>query len=208
MLSLTKKSDDQPVAAAHWHVNFRNFERLPDTKVVRTTFFVNAAAIAIALSMLIWVASREMADHSIREQIAEAERQIAANGKQNAEALRLSKNFAEEQRKLAEAAAFVKTPVDLLEFTDRLGQTLPKEIIIDFFEARMVDPKKSVVVLRGRVAGSPDQASGIASAYVDQLKADANLAATFDPITLNRIDRNSEGTAMAFEISLNVKVAK
>jgi len=208
MLSLTKKSDDQPVAATHWHANFRNFERLPDTKVVRTTFFVNTAAIAITVGMLLWLASREMANHTIREQIAEAERQIAANSKQNAEALRLSKTFADEQKKLAEAAAFVKTPVALLEFTDRIAQTMPKEIVIDFMEARMSDPKKSNVVLRGRVAGTPDQASGIASAYVDQLKADANLAVVFDPITLVRIDRNPDGTAMTFEISLNVKAAK
>ncbi len=63
-------------------------------------------------------------------------------------------------------------------------------------------------MIRGRAAGSPDQASGIASAYVDQLRADANLAKLFDPITLMRIDRNSDGTSMAFEISLNLKAAK
>ena len=43
-LSLTKKSDAQSAVAPVWHPNFRNFERLPDTKVVRTTFFVNTAA--------------------------------------------------------------------------------------------------------------------------------------------------------------------
>jgi hypothetical protein len=208
MLSLTKKSDAEPVAATQWHTNFRNFERLPDTKVVRTTFFVNTAAIAITLGMLLWLASREMTILGIREQTAEAQRQIEANRKQNGEALRLSKIFSDEQKKLTEAEAFVKTPVAVLEFTDRIGQTMPKEIVIDYIEARMVDPKKSTVMVRGQVAGSPDQASGIASAYVDQLKADASLAKVFDPITLMRIDRNSAGTAMAFEISLTVKVAK
>ena len=55
MLSLTKKSDSEPVAAPLWHTNFRNFEQLPDTKVVRTTFFVNTAAIAIAAGLLLWL---------------------------------------------------------------------------------------------------------------------------------------------------------
>src|SRR5688572_755497 len=208
MLSLTKKSDAHPVAAAHWHANFRNFERLPDTKVVRTTFFINTAAIAIAAGLLLWLASREITNFGIQDQIAEARRQIEANRKQNADALRLSKSFADEQKKLAEAAQFVGAPFALLEFVDRLGQTLPKEIVIDYLESRMVDPKKSSVVIRGRVAGSPDQASGMASAYVDQLRADPDLAKLFDPITLMRIDRNSEGTAMTFEISLNLKVGK
>jgi len=208
MLSLTKKSDAPDVATAHWHTNFRNFERLPDTKVVRTTFFVNTAAIAIAAGMLLWVASREITNRGIQDQITEAKRQIDANRKQNADAIRLSKAFAVEQSKLAEAARFVSAPLNLLEFVDRLGQTMPKEIVIDFVEARMTDPKKSFVTVRGRAAGSPDQASGVASAYVDQLRADTMLSNLFDPITLTRIDRNTEGTHMAFEVSLNLKGAK
>lgn len=208
MLSLTKKSDAEPVAGEHWHANFRNFERLPDTKVVRTTFFVNTAAIAIAAGLLLWLASREITNFGIRDQIAEAQRQIQANRKQNADAIRLSKSFADEQKKLAEASQFVGAPFALLEFVNRLGETLPREIVIDYIESRMVDPKKSLVIIRGRAAGSPDQASGLASAYVDQLKADPDLAKLFDPITLMRIDRNSEGTAMAFEVSLNLKATK
>jgi len=208
MLSLTKKSDAPPVATAHWHTNFRNFERLPDTKVVRTTFFVNTAAIAIAAVLLLLLASREITNLGIQDQITEARRQIEANRKQNADAIKLSKTFAVEQNKLAEAARFVSAPLNLLEFVDRLGQTMPKEIVIDFVEARLTDSKKSFVTVRGRAAGSPDQASGIASAYVDQLRADTMLSNLFDPITLTRIDRNAEGTHMAFEISLNLKGAK
>jgi hypothetical protein len=208
MLSLTKKSDALPAAAEHWHTNFRNFERLPDTKVVRTTFFVNTAAIAIAAGLLLWLASREMTNRGIQDQITEARQQIEANRKQNADAIRLSKAFAADQNKLAEAARFVRAPFDLVAFVDRLGRTLPKEIVIDFVESRTADPKKSIVTVRGRAAGSPDQASGIASAYVDQLRADATLSSLFDPITLTRIDRNADGTHMAFEISLNLKEAK
>ncbi len=205
MLSLTKKSDAQPVTAPLWHTNFRNFERLPDTKVVRTTFFINTAAIAIAVGMLLWVGYGQYTNHNIREQIAEAQRQIDSNKKQNAEAIRLSKVFAEEQKKLEEAASFTKGPITPLEFVDLLGQTLPKEFIIDFVDCRMTDPKNSVFSVRGRVAGSPDQASGLASNYVDMLRAHPRLAAVFDPITLNRIERTPEGTYLIFDISLNFK---
>ena len=43
MLSLLKKKPDAAAAnqTPAWHPNFRNFERLPDTQVVRPTFFVN-----------------------------------------------------------------------------------------------------------------------------------------------------------------------
>jgi hypothetical protein len=208
MLSLTKKSDAQPVAAPQWHTNFRNFERLPDTKVVRTTFFINTAAIAIAVGAVLWLASREYSNHSLQEQIAEAKRQVASNAKQNGEALRLSKVFLEEQKKIEEVAAFVKSPVSAVEFLDLLGQTMPKEIIIDYVETRLGDAKNSAFQIRGRVAGSPDQASGLASSYVDLLRAHPRISAVFDPITLNRIDRNANGTYMLFDISLNVKAEK
>jgi len=66
MLSLTKKSDAQ-VASPLWHTNFRNFERLPDTKVVRTTFFINTAAVALTLGLLLWLGYREYHLYNLRE---------------------------------------------------------------------------------------------------------------------------------------------
>lgn len=208
MLSLTKKSDAQPVAVPPWHTNFRNFERLPDTKVVRTTFFINTAAIAVAVGMVLWLVSREYTNHSLQEQITEAKHQIESNTKQNAEALRLSKVFLDEQKKLDDAAAFMKVPITVLEFVDLLAQTMPKEIIIDYVETRITDPKNSVFQVRGRVAGSPDTASGLISSYVDMLRAHPRIGTAFEPITLNRIDRNVGGTFMLFDISFSVKPEK
>jgi hypothetical protein len=205
MLSLTKKSDAQPVAAPAWHANFRNFERLPDTKVVRTTFFINTAAIAVAAVMLLWVGSRELNNHTIRGQIEDATGKIAASQQQNAEALRQSATFAEEQKKVAEAADFVRTPISIVEFLDLLGGTLPKEVIIDTVDLRLADAKNSSFQIRGRVAGSPDQASGIASSYVDMLRAEPRIAAVFSPVTLNRIDRDVSGTFLVFDITFTLK---
>src|SRR3954466_14331462 len=107
MLSLRKKSD-APVAAPLWRPNSRNFERLPDTKVVRTTFFVNTAAVAAALGLLLWVGYGEYKLKNLSSQIAEAQGQIDANAKQNAEALRLTKLFTDEDRKIVEAEALLK----------------------------------------------------------------------------------------------------
>jgi len=207
MQFLTKKSDSQQAEIPHWHVNFRDFERLPDTKVVRTTFFINTAAIAVAVGMVLWLAYSEYNNRGLREQINAAQRQIDGNSKQNAEALRLSAAFAEEQKKIDEAVAFVKTPIRIVEFVDLLGQTMPKEVLIDTVEARFND-RGSGFQIRGRVAGSPDQASGLASSYVETLKTNAKMAAIFESIALNRIDRDSSGTFLNFDISLNLKGGK
>lgn len=205
MLSLTKKSD-APVAAPLWHPNFRNFERLPDTKVVRTTFFVNVGAGAAALALLLWVGYGEYRLNNLSGQMAAADAQMAANAKQNTEALRLTKIFADEDKKIAEAEAFLKTPFSPGEFIEIIGQTLPKEISIDFAQLSIpADVKGQQYILRGVVAGSRDQAAGTASSYVDALRAHPKLGATFDPITLDKLNPDGSTGHMSFEISLKVK---
>ena len=104
---------------------------------------------------------------------------------------------------------FLKAPVTPAEFINLISQSLPKSIEIDFAETRNTsDAKTSIYQIRGRTAGSPDQASGITSSYVDMLRAHEKLGKIFDPITLNRLDRGASGDFMAFDISLTVRPEK
>lgn len=206
MLSLTKKSDAQPVAAPLWHTNFRNFDRLPDTKVVRTTFFINTAAGAVAIALLLWVGYREYRLYNLSEQIAAAQREIDSNAKKNAEALRLSQIFTDEEKKIADTEGFLKVPITVSDYVELIGQTLPKEISIDFADLRIpADPKNQLFVLRGMVAGTRDQAAGTASSYVDQLREHPSLGTIFDPITLDKLTPDASTGFMSIEISLKVK---
>lgn len=205
-LSLTKKSDDQPAVAPVWHPNFRNFERLPDTTVVRTTFFVNTAAIVVALSLLLWLGFREYHLHDLREQIAVTQKEIDSNMRQSKEAIRLTKLFDDEAKEFAEAVAFQKAAISPAEFVTLLGQSLPKEISIELVEARLAEPNGgSTVLLKGAVAGTPDQASGAASSYVDMLRAHPHLGKIFDSIVLNNLARGTSNSYLAFDISLKAK---
>ena len=205
MLSLTKKSEAQPVAAPLWHANFRNFERLPDTKVVRTTFFVNTAAIAATVCLLLWLGFREYHIYSLGEQIADAQRQVDSNTKQNNEAIRLTKIFADEERKMLEAIAYRRTPISPAEFITSLGASLPKEVSVESVDARMTEASGGTYVVKGLVAGTPDQASGAASRYVDMLRAHSRLGTVFDPITLTNLSRDASSGFLTFEIVMKVK---
>lgn len=206
-LSLPKKSDAQPAVVPLWHQNFRNFERLPDTKVVRTTFFVNTAAIVVTACLLFLLGYREFHIKNLGDQIAEAQKQIDDNARQNKEALRLSKIFADEQQKLTEAEQFQRIPIAPSEFIALLGETLPKEISIDAIEARLTQAGTAPAsyLLRGVVAGTPDQASGTASQYVDMLRTHPKLGAAFDPITLNNLNRDARSNFLAFDITMKMK---
>lgn len=207
-LTRSKKSSAQPATAPSWHPNFRNFERLPDTKVVRTAFFVNTAALVVALSLLLWLGYSEYRLHSLREQVAAAQQMIDKNAKQNAEAIRLSEQFADEEKKLLEAAAFVSLPIAPSEFVVILGQSLPKEISIEAADMRFSDSATGpFCVLRGLAAGTPDQASGAASSYIEKLRTHSRFAEVFDSVNLTSLTRDPTTGYLYFEIVLKVKVA-
>ena len=206
-LPLTKKSDATPVAAPLWHPNFRNYERLPDTKVVRTTFFINAASIVVALLLVLWVGFREYRIHELGQQISDTQAEIDRNQKQNNDAIRLSGVFAEEDKKLADAEAFAHRPLSPLEFILQLGRTLPKEIQIESADMRLSDPAASQCFLRGFVAGTKDQASGTVSGYLDTLRTTPKFAAVFDSVSLISLNSDSRTNLLNFEIVLKFKTA-
>jgi ABC-type multidrug transport system fused ATPase/permease subunit len=204
-LSLSRKSDAQPAVVPLWHPNFRNFERLPDTKVVRTTFFVNAAAITVALALLIWTGNREMQIRALQAQIQEAQAEVDRDAKQNAEALRLTRVFSTEEAKLQEALAFVKTPLTPVQFIQELGTTLPKEIQIDLLEVRRPETGAPTATLRGQAAGTKDQASGAASAYVEALRAHPKFAAVFESIAISSLSPDARSGGVGFEVIFKFK---
>jgi hypothetical protein len=204
-LPLTKKSDAE-AAPPLWHTNFRNFERLPDTKVVRTTFFINTGAVAVTVCLLLWFGYQEYHIYNLGEQIAAAQKDIDANSKQNKEALRLSKIFADEDKKLVEVANFQRAPISPAELVTLLGQTLPKEIAVMSLDASLA-PRIGTgsVQIRGQVAGTPDQAAGTASSYVDMLRSHPRLGTVFDSIVLANLNRDAGSNSLMFDISMKVK---
>ncbi len=89
--------------ASPWHSNFRNYQQLPDTKVVRTAFFIKTAAIAVVLGLMLWLGFREYHIYDLRIQIAESQKEIDTHARANREALRLNKAFSVEAKKIEEA---------------------------------------------------------------------------------------------------------
>jgi hypothetical protein len=204
MLSLLKKKSDAAAAnqTPAWHPNFRNFERLPDTKVVRTTFFVNGTAIVLVIALLGYAGKQEFDLHGINAQIADFEAQIVRDKPASNQAVALFTKFQAEQKQLAEVEAFLKARPIVSDLLIRIGQTLPKNLALDFFDFR-----ENTLILRGTVRGAPDMASGYASEYVEMLRADKVLALTFDEVALKNLNRIPTTGRLAVEIELKLKGA-
>jgi len=190
-----------PVVPA-WHPNFRNLERLPDTKVVRTQFFVNFAAIAIAASFLLYFCYQEYRINNLSRQVADWQAQIDTNKRASDQAVVLSRKFLDEERKIVELGNFLKQRLTLSQFLLQVGNTLPTELAMD-----TIDVRDAAVNLRGTASGSPDEASGRTSAYIEQLRQDRFFSGIFEEVTLNKLEREQPSGRLTFDIFLRFKGA-
>jgi hypothetical protein len=206
MLSLLKKKSEAANASQvpAWHPNFRNYEKLPDVKVVRTAFFVNAAAVFVALALLLYFGFQEWKLHAVRVQIADWQRQIDANKKGSEQAVAMFRRFQTEAGKIAEIDGFVKSKPAVSDLLIRLTQTLPPNTAID-----SLDLRDNGMVMRLSVRGAAEAASGYATAYLEQLKADKQLGALFDEVKFTSTPtRNPSTSRMAVEFFLHLKGAR
>jgi hypothetical protein len=213
MLSLLKKKK-KPEAAASvpqvpaWHPNFRNYQQLPDIKVVRTAFFVNGIAAFIALGLVVFLGKREYELHSLRSQIASYQAQIDRDTPGSNQAKALFVKFQELEKRIKEVEAFTKSKPSVSEILLRLGETRPKNIALDAIEVRAPEsnpPVAPVIVLVGSVRGTSELASGEAAAYQDLLKNDPVLGPKLDEVTVTNSTRDAGSGRLKIEINMKFK---
>lgn len=196
-----KSEQSQSRLVDAWHPNFRNRERLPDTKVVRTFFFVNVASVTVVLCLALGFWYQEYHISSLTRQVADWQAQIATNQKGAADAVTLSGEFADEEKKIREVDEFLQQRLTLPQFMFHLGSTLPSDLVID-----AVDVRESGVNLRGTAAGSPIEAAGRTSAYVDLLQQDVFFRDLFETKDIKQdMKRDQTSGRVTFEISLRFK---
>jgi hypothetical protein len=204
MLSrLKKKSEVTPLAVPAWHPDFRNFDRLPDIKVVRTAFFTNGAAAVVALVALFVFGYREYQLHDLERQIRDWQKQIDRDRSVSTVAVGQFKRFQAEAARVAEVETFVKSRPVFSEILLRLAETLPAGVAIDGLDFR-----DNGFGLRGTVRGTPDLAAGYAANYVQQLKTDAVLLEIFSEITLAGLTPNAQTGRLQLEIKMRLNDVK
>ena len=199
MLSLLKRKSDADAAAAQpaWHPNFRNYQKLPDIKAVRTAFFINGIAILLVVSLGTYLGLREWQLREINAQIAEVQGQIDRSKRTSEQAVTLFNKFKAAEARVVEVDAFMTSKPLVSAILMRLAQTLPKNIALDNFDLR-----DTGITLRLSVRGDAAAASGYATAYLEQLRADKELAPFSEVAFTNTPTRNPATGMMAVEFLL------
>lgn len=199
--SLKKRSDKSAVIVPAWHPNFRNAERLPDTKAVRTSFFINVVAVFAAAAISIYAGYKEYDLRLLQSDTDQAKADAQASKVPSDQAMVLYGKFQAEERKLAELQAFLAaSKLKFSDFVLLVGESLPPEITLG-----SIDYRAGAVTLRGGIGGPPDEASGRAIDYVESLRKNPVYSGVFDPITLTNIVRDPGTGRMQFVIDLTFK---
>jgi hypothetical protein len=203
MLSSLKKRSDKSsaVVVPAWHPNFRNVATLPDTKAVRTSFFINVLAVFAAATLGIYAGYKEYDLRLLQADTNQVRSDVQASKSANDKAVALYGKFKDEERKVADLQAFLSiSKIKFSDFVLQVGAFLPPEIILT-----SVDYRAAGVTLRGGIGGAPDEASGRAVEYVEGLRKNPAFSAIFDPITLTNIVRDPGTSRMQFVIDLTFK---
>jgi hypothetical protein len=194
-LSLKKKSDAAALVVPAWHPNLRIASSLPDTKVVRTAFFVNGAAMLVAIVLILYFGVQEWKLHEVNKQIADWQHQIDRDTKQSNEAVALYGDFKLEEAKTAEVTDFMGSKPKLSNIILRLGAITPVRIAFD-----SLDFKETGFNIRATIKGAPDPATAYASSYLKQLRTDKVLGPMFHEVDLLTLNKNPTSGRMVMEI--------
>jgi hypothetical protein len=202
MASPSTKKSDASLAVPAWHPNLRIAAQLPDTKVVRTAFFINGFAILVAIMITLYFGYGEWKLYEVNKQIAVWQHDIDRDKVQSEKAVALYNDFKTEEAKTSEVADFVASKPIVSELMLRLSQVTPKRIAFD-----MLSFRENGINLRATVKGAPDRASGDASAYEKQLRTDKKIGPMFASVNLLTMKRNGTNGRLVIEIFCEYKKA-
>jgi hypothetical protein len=205
MLPFLKKKSEAGAAPTvpAWHPNFRNYEKLPDIKVVRTAFFINGAAVFAAIGLLTMFGLKELKLRAVTAQVADWQRQIDRDKKSSEAAIVLFKKFQAEEAKVLEVDAFVKSKPSFADIVIHLSKTLPPNVAFDSLDLREVS-----MTMRIAIKGSSIAAVQTAQNYINLLKSDPEVADQFEKVEMSSTPtRNPTTGRFAVELNFTLKGA-
>lgn len=127
MFSLGKNKKD----SISWHVDFRLVDRLPDTKVVRTSFLVNLVTCGLCGMILLVVGYREIKIMSLNSQIRSASADLDAGTKANDVLLDSIDRFRKHADSVDDLNLFYEAPFDAIELLVSLSELRNTEVAFD-----------------------------------------------------------------------------
>lgn len=153
-------------AANAWRPNFRNAEKLPDIKVVRTDFLLNLVTVSIAVILAGLVGFREYRIMSLSRANERLQENIAAGAEEDRVNVQRSSEFQRISQSSGEVAKFLNMPVEPDVLLYQIAGAQPEEVILDsinFTPTVERQGRREIVkfnlVLNGTVTDAPERSA-------------------------------------------------
>lgn len=197
---LKRKTESAASQVPAWHPNFRNFEKLPDIKVVRTAFFINGIAALIAVVLLVVTGMREYELFTVNSQIAAKEEFIARDKGDSDQAIALYRQFQETEKRVQAVDQFLEAHPMWSSLLLRFAETRPQSITITQIEFR-----DDEITLRASVQGDAESGPAEYLAYVDLLNNGPVFSNYFESAQLTLANRDVASGAHRVEVAIQLK---
>jgi len=122
---MSRQRDIQP----YWRPDFKIQSTLPDIKIVRTDFTINAIAIALMLIAIFTLLQSEYRAYTLHRSIANMEQNIEDTEENNDQSLKESERFRQSAQSVVELQDFFRAPFTAHELLAELTQLKPTGLI-------------------------------------------------------------------------------
>ena len=183
-----------PLADLSWRPDFRDAESLPDIKTVRTSFFVSALAMSIAVISLMQVGFHEYRILSAKGKVDVMNAEIASRQGVHAKAIGMNNQFLEKSRRIDE--------IDTFESDQMIASDLLLEVgasILPGMALMSVEFNEDKTILHGVVDAS-EETDALLKQYMEKLQTIELLSERYDQFTQVSVERNVGSNRIKFHL--------
>ena len=193
---MSKKWDKKVEAEAelNWRPDFRDRQSLPDIRTVRTTFFITAIAVTIAVMSVMHVGFQEYNIYSLGKKIEEGEAEISSRQDLHVKVIAMKNLFLAQEKRIDEINTFEERQLAASDLILDSGKSLSPGMSLLSIE--YIDEK---AVFQGFVLAS-EEADSLLKDYIEKLRNVDSLKDRYADINQVLVERESDTDLIKFHL--------
>ena len=193
---MSKKWDKKVEVEAelNWRPDFRDRQSLPDIRTVRTTFFITAIAVTIAVMSVMHVGFQEYNIYSLGKKIEEGKAEISSRQDLHVKAIGMKNLFLAQEKRIDEINTFEERQLAASDLILDSGKSLSPGMSLLSIE--YIDEK---AVFQGFVLAS-EEADSLLKDYIEKLRNVDSLKDRYADINQVLVDRESGTDLIKFHL--------
>ena len=181
-------------AELNWRPDFRDRQSLPDIRTVRTTFFITAIAVTIAVMSVMHVGFQEYNIYSLGKKIEEGKAEISSRQDLHVKAIGMKNLFLAQEKCIDEINTFEERQLAASDLILDSGKSLSPGMSLLSIE--YIDEK---AVFQGFVLAS-EEADSLLKDYIEKLRNVDSLKDRYVDINQVLVERESGTDLIKFHL--------